>query len=147
MQKRQYTAAFKAEVVQEALKEMQTLSQLGSLYGVHPTVIADWKAQALKSLASLFEKARSELAAEKAARERQLQELYAEIGRLTTKVSWLEEEAGIQKSGCAAEPDRVGGLGAADLGAGGAARAGSVGPVLQASSSFRRGDRDQAQDR
>ena len=91
MQKKQYTAAFKAQVVQEALKETQTLSQLGSTYGVHPTVIADWKALALRSLASLFERERSELAAEKAAHERELQELYAEIGRLTTRVSWLEK--------------------------------------------------------
>ena len=29
MQKKQYTAAFKAEVAQEVLKETQTLSQLG----------------------------------------------------------------------------------------------------------------------
>ena len=43
MQKKQYTAAFKAQVVQEALREDgtavpsedKTLSQLGAIHGVH----------------------------------------------------------------------------------------------------------------
>ncbi len=95
MQKKQYTAAFKAQVVQEALKETQTLSQLGALHGVHPTVIADWKAVALKGLPSLFEKGHSELAAAKAAHEKQVNDLYAEIGKLTTQLTWLKKKAGI----------------------------------------------------
>jgi transposase len=97
MQKKQYTAAFKAQVVQEVLKETQTLSQLGAIYGVHPTVIADWKAVALKALPSVFERERSELAAEKAAHEKEVNDLYAQVGRLTTQVAWLEKKAGIQK--------------------------------------------------
>ena len=97
MQKTQYTAAFKAQVVQEALKETQTLSQLGAIHGVHPTVIADWKAAALKGLPSLFEKDHSELAAAKAAHEKHANELYAEIGKLTTQLAWLKKKAGIQE--------------------------------------------------
>jgi transposase-like protein len=69
MQKKQYTAAFKAQVVQEALREDKTLSQLGAIHGVHPTVIADWKALALKGLSSLFE-GHSELAARRPPRRR-----------------------------------------------------------------------------
>ena len=95
MQKKQYTTAFKAEVVQEALREDKTLSQLGAMHGVHPTVIADWKALALKGLPSLFEKEHSEQAKERAGHEKQVNELYAEIGRLTTQVAWLKKKAGI----------------------------------------------------
>jgi transposase len=97
MQKKQYSSAFKAQVVQETLRETQTLSQLGTIHGVHPTVIADWKAAALKGLPSLFERERSELVTEKAAHEKQLGELYAEIGKLATQVAWLKKQAGIQE--------------------------------------------------
>jgi transposase-like protein len=96
MQKKQYTTAFKAQVVQEALREDKTLSQLGAVHGVHPTVIADWKALALKGLPSLFENGHSELGAEKAAHEKQVNELYAEIGKLTTQLAWLKKKAGIR---------------------------------------------------
>jgi transposase-like protein len=95
MQKKQYTATFKAQVVQEALKETQTLSQLGAIHGVHPTVIADWKAVALKGLASLFENGHSELAAAKATHEKEVNDLYAEIGKLTTQLAWLKKKAGM----------------------------------------------------
>ena len=96
MQKKQYTTAFKAQVVQEARREDKTLSQLGAVHGVHPTVIGDWKALALKGLPSLFENGRSELAAEEASHEKQVNELYAEIGKLTTQLAWLKKKAGIR---------------------------------------------------
>ncbi len=97
MQRKQYTATFKAQVVQEALREDKTLSQLGAIHGVHPTVIADWKALALKGLPSLFENGHAELAQAKVAHERQVAELYQEIGRLTTQLAWLKKKSGIQE--------------------------------------------------
>jgi transposase len=69
--KKSYTATFKAQVVLELLKETKTLSQLTSEYGVHATVLRDWK---------------------QAAYERQLEDLYAEIGRLTTHVNFLKKK-------------------------------------------------------
>ncbi len=96
-ERRQYTATFKAQVVQEALREDKTLSQLGSIHGVHPTVIADWKTVALKGLPGLFEHAHAELAVAKAAHEKQVAELYQEIGRLTTQLAWLKRKSGIQE--------------------------------------------------
>jgi transposase-like protein len=89
--KKSYTAAFKAHVVLELLKETQTLSQLSSEYGVHVTVLRDWKAIALKGLPDLFEK-RDSITEAKTAHERQLEELYAEIGRLSTQVSFLKKK-------------------------------------------------------
>ncbi len=38
-QRNNYSAEFKAKVALEALKEQQTLSELGSCYGVHPTLV------------------------------------------------------------------------------------------------------------
>ena len=89
--RKQYTAAFKAEIVQEVLKEEKTIAQIASTHGVHPNLIGQWRVAALKGLPSLFEKEHSELAKEHAAHSKQVNELYAEIGRLTTQVAWLKK--------------------------------------------------------
>jgi putative transposase len=91
MMRKQYTSAFKAKVVQELLKEEKTLAQLASEYEVHPTQLKTWRTIALEGMPSLFERQEStgEL---RAAYEQQLTELYAEIGKLTTQVTWLKKK-------------------------------------------------------
>jgi len=93
--RKHYTAAFKAEIVQEVLKEDKLITQIASAHGIHPNLIGEWKAAALKGLPSLFEREHSEQAKERAVHEKQVNELYAEIGRLTTQVAWLKKKAGI----------------------------------------------------
>ena len=56
MMRKQYTAAFKAKVVQELLKEEKTFTQLAADYEVHPTQLKEWRARAVEGLPSLFEK-------------------------------------------------------------------------------------------
>lgn len=89
--RKQYTAAFKAKVVQEILKEEKILAQIAAEYEVHPTQLKKWRALALEGLPSLFEKQDS-TAELKATYEQQLTELYAEIGKLTTQVTWLKKK-------------------------------------------------------
>lgn len=97
--KKSYTPAFKAQVVLELLKETKTLSHLSSEYGVHPNVLRDWKQIALKGLPDVFahRDSVSETRA-RAAYERQLEALYAEIGRLTTHVNFLKKVALLRAS-------------------------------------------------
>lgn len=90
MMSKHYTAAFKAKVVQELLKEEKTLVQIASEYEVHPTQLKNWRTIALDGLPSLFEKQDS-TAELKATYEQQQTELYAEIGKLTTQVTWLKK--------------------------------------------------------
>lgn len=89
--KKVYTPAFKAQVVIELLKEEKTLAQISTEYGVHATVLRDWRAHALKGLPSLFER-RDDVAELKTAHAQQLEDLYAQIGRLTTQLSWLKKK-------------------------------------------------------
>ena len=91
MMRKQYTAAFKARVVQELLKEEKTLAQIASEYEVHPTQLKNWRAVALEGLPSLFEKQASTVALQ-AAHEQQLTDLYAEIAKLTTQVTWFKKK-------------------------------------------------------
>lgn len=89
--RKQFSATFKAQVVQELLKEEKSIAQLAAEYDVHPTQLGKWKATALRDLPSLFEE-RATIEALKAAHEAQLTALYAEIGRLTTQVAWLKKK-------------------------------------------------------
>ena len=58
--RKRHTAAFKAQIVKEALKEEKGLAQIASEHGIHPTQISTWKTAALKGLATLFEKEKTE---------------------------------------------------------------------------------------
>ncbi len=91
MMRKQYTAAFKARVVQELLKEEKTLAQIATKYEVHPTQLKNWRAVALEGLPGLFEKQDS-TAELRRVHEQQLTELYAEIGKLSTQVAWLKKK-------------------------------------------------------
>ena len=91
MMRKQYTAVFKAKVVQELLKEEKTLAQIAAEYEVHPTQLKNWRAVAVEGLSGLFEKQDNTVAL-KAAHEQQLTDLYAEIGKLTTQVAWLKKK-------------------------------------------------------
>jgi transposase-like protein len=94
MMRKQYSSAFKAKVVQELLKEEKTLAQIASEYEVHPTQLKNWRVTALEGMPSLFERQDSTVEL-RAAYELQLTELYAEIGKLTTQVTWLKKKCQI----------------------------------------------------
>jgi len=90
-----YSPEFKAKVVRELLREDRTLSQVAAVHGIHPNLAAQWRDQALAGLAGLFSRGQErDWAAKEAAHEQEKQELYAEIGRLTTQLSWLKKKAG-----------------------------------------------------
>jgi len=97
MKKRnQYTKEKKAAIVIELLKEEKTIAQIASEYGIHPSQLNQWKKTALEGLPELFE--RGEKAAQKAEKElrQENDQLYKEIGYLTTQVKWLKKKSGIQ---------------------------------------------------
>jgi transposase-like protein len=72
------------------LKETKTIAQLATEHGVHPNVLLAWRDQAIKELPTVFDK-RDSLIDAQAVHAQQLEELYAEIGRLTTHVTFLKK--------------------------------------------------------
>ena len=96
MIRKRYTPAQKAAIVLELLKEEETLPQIASRQGIHPNLLRKWRVQALEGLPNLFsdeEKGQQALAVE---HQRQLDELYGEIGRLTTQLAWLKKKSGLE---------------------------------------------------
>lgn len=92
--RKRYSDAFKAEVVLELLKEEKTVAQIAAERHVHPNQIYEWRTIVLRDLATLFSQNHKGERALKAEYEERLQDLYAEIGRLTTQVNWLKKKSG-----------------------------------------------------
>jgi transposase len=92
--RKHYPAAFKAKLVQEVLKEDKSITQIAAENGLHPNQLSQWKTTALRGLSTLFER-ESKALADQAAHEKQREELYAQIGKLTTQVEWLKKKSGL----------------------------------------------------
>lgn len=94
--RKQYTPAQKAQIVLEVLKEEQTITQIASQHGVHPSQLCRWRDKAVQNLATLFTDAAEGAKANTAAEEAEIEKLYAEIGRLSTQLNWLKKKSGGQ---------------------------------------------------
>jgi transposase-like protein len=92
--RKHYTADFKAKVVKEMLKEEKTVGQLAAEYEVHSNMLYRWRDQMLAGLPGLFnDQTAQELAEKEAEWQQERETLYAEIGRLTTQMTWLEKKS------------------------------------------------------
>jgi transposase-like protein len=92
--RKQYTAEFKAKVVKEILKEEKSIGQLAAEYEIHSNQLYRWRDQAVAALPTLFnEPPAAEFAEKEAAWHKEREALYAEIGKLTTQLSWLEKKS------------------------------------------------------
>ena len=52
--RKRYTAEFKARVALEAIRGELTLAELAAKHGIHQTMIAAWKKQAVEGMATMF---------------------------------------------------------------------------------------------
>jgi putative transposase len=91
-QRNHSSAEFKAKVALEALKEQQTLAEVGATYGVHPTLVAQWKRQLREALPKFFADRRQK--PDRSAAELQAQ-LYQQIGQLKVELDWLNTKAAL----------------------------------------------------
>ena len=93
--RRRYTSEFKAQMVLEILKEEKSLSELSADHGIHVNQLRQWKTQFLEQMPQLFQKQNKDQEKMKADYEEQIENLYAEVGRLTTQLSWIKKKSGI----------------------------------------------------
>jgi transposase-like protein len=93
--RKRYSPEFKAQLVQELLREDKPINQIAAENGIHPNQLNRWKAQALQGLPSLFADGRAAEKAAAADHEQQINELYAQIGKLTTQLAWLKKKSGL----------------------------------------------------
>lgn len=86
---RKHSNNFKAEVGFEALVENETIGQLSSKYGVHPTQIRRWRDDIKTGLPEIFNKGRDGELEEK---NQLIDQLYHQVGQLSTELTWLKKK-------------------------------------------------------
>jgi len=92
IKRKKFTTAEKAKIALEAIKGDLTITQISSRYEVHPTQINKWKKQGLL----YFPEAFSEKAVQqKDSHEKELAELYQEIGKLKVENDFLKKKSNV----------------------------------------------------
>ena len=98
MKKRKnYTSKQKAQIVLELQKEEKSVAQISSEYGNHPNQLYRWKKQGTTQFHEVFDDRQKEVQQLEQEYQKKLDQLYAEIGRLTTQVNWLKKKSGIEQ--------------------------------------------------
>ncbi len=89
--RKRHSPDLKTRIVLEMLKEQKSITELASEYGLHPTQLHRWRNQVVENLPQLFSGS-DNVAALKAEYEKKIEELYGEVGRLTTELKWLQKK-------------------------------------------------------
>ena len=84
--RKQHKPDFKARVALEALKDEQTVAELASRFGIHPTMIHQWKKTLLEGASDIFQRGRNHAEPEAG----RIKDLHAKIGELTVERDFLE---------------------------------------------------------
>lgn len=90
-----YSPELKAKIVMELLKEEKMLSQIESEYGIHHSVITRWKSIVLQNLPKLFTDEGQKQRNTEICYENKIQQLYTQIGKLSTQLEWLKKKSGV----------------------------------------------------
>jgi putative transposase len=89
MQRKQYSAEFKAKIVLKVLSGEATSAEIAKKFGVHPLMLTKWKKHAVDLLPALFSRKpenERELWAQREA------ELFQQIGQLQYELEWLKKK-------------------------------------------------------
>jgi len=89
--RKRYSVEFKAKVALEAIRGDLTLAELAAKHGIHHTIIAAWKRQAIERMAGTFSGASD---AARAASEPEVEKLHAKIGQLVVERDFLARASG-----------------------------------------------------
>jgi putative transposase len=86
-----HSAAFKAKVALEAIRERKTGNEIAKQFSVHPAQMNKWKRRAIDGLEELFEDGRCRKKTEESSVN--VDELYQQIGRLKMELEWVKKKA------------------------------------------------------
>ena len=93
-QRKQYSADLKARIALEAVKGQRTVQEIASHYGIHPTMVTNWKKQLVEGAAEIFGNGQIHAAE---ADEQLKAELYQQIGKLQVDLDWLKKKSGLSR--------------------------------------------------
>lgn len=96
MAKKKIEPEQKLMIVLEAIKEERHIAEIASDYGIHQSAIHRWKKELLSGADKVYATSKNAKATAKAKQEQEqtIENLYAQIGRLTTQLDWLKKKSG-----------------------------------------------------
>ena len=95
MAKQQHTPEEKAKLALEAIRGERTINEIASENNIHPNMLSRWKRDAEANLYQLFQNNSAKERKARKAHDEEIQDLYAQIGRLTTQNEWLKKKSGL----------------------------------------------------
>lgn len=105
--RKRYSAAEKAKVVLEILREESTLNEIAQKYEVSPQLISRWKTEFLNNMPVVFDKKSTEMEQLKQEHEAEKEELINQIGQLTVDMNWLKKNNNRSRIGGEKIPNRL----------------------------------------
>ncbi len=85
-----HSPQFKAKVALAAIQNDETAAQIASRFGIHPTMVSNWKRQMLEGAADIFDKNHKT----RKQTEARTDELYKQIGQLKVENDFLSRKLG-----------------------------------------------------
>jgi len=92
--RKNYSSEAKAKIVLEALRGEETLNEIASRHNIHPNLLTRWKTQAISCLPQVFENETAKARKQAKEVEKEKDELYQQIGKLTAQIEWLKKKSG-----------------------------------------------------
>ena len=89
--RRTLSSEFKAKVALEAIKEMNTISEIAQQHQLHPNQVSNWKKEFLANASKVFD-SKNEDAEQIKLLSKQNQELVQQIGELSVDINWLKKK-------------------------------------------------------
>ena len=87
--RKSHSAALKAQVAPAAVKGDKTVNEVAAQFGVHPTLIHDWKKKLLAGAETVFASG----AKATGPPEDKTAELFEQIGRLKVELDWVKKKS------------------------------------------------------
>ena len=95
VKRKQHSAEFKARVAMAALSGEKTLAELAAEFGIHPTMISNWKQELVKRAGELFARGSKAPAFEEA--QKVIDDLHRKIGQLQVECDFLAGQPAISR--------------------------------------------------
>jgi len=93
VKRKNHNSIFKTKVALEAIKELNTISEIAARHEIHPNMVSKWKTQLVEGASEIFEDKRKTKSKKK--EEDLTEQLYQQIGQMKVENDFLKKKFGL----------------------------------------------------